>query len=336
MARTLDDFGAIVGQSGEAIALLDSTAVLDLEGGAAVTGQIRSAGTIHVVAGSVTVSGIDNSGLLDGAGTLKADKAALAITNEAVGVIDAAGPAQLALTLGAAPLANAGLIECRGAGGLIITGAIDNTGVLEAISGTLRVTGGVTGAGKAKIVGGVLSIGGALAETVTFFKSGTLALGQSTAFTGTVAGFSATGTTSFDLADVKFVGAGEASFSGGKTGGVLTVSDGAHVAHIKMAGDYLSATFVCGSDGTGGVLVKATGGLAEGRQRRSPRRWRGSRRRRRASRGRRPPANRPPRRCSPTAISGQFRAHRPAGARANATERNQTHAVATPAAAPPV
>ena len=68
-------------------------------------------------------------------------------------------------------------------------------------------------------------------------------------------GFSTTGGTSFDLRDIGFVSANEATFVGGSSGGVLTVTDGTHTAHITLLGDYTTSTFVASSDGSGGVII---------------------------------------------------------------------------------
>jgi hypothetical protein len=70
-----------------------------------------------------------------------------------------------------------------------------------------------------------------------------------------IAGFSKTGGTRLDLADIAFVSSTEATFSGTRSGGVLTVTDGAHTAHIALAGDYRDSTFVASSDGKGGTIV---------------------------------------------------------------------------------
>ena len=43
--------------------------------------------------------------------------------------------------------------------------------------------------------------------------------------------------------------------NGSKTGGTLTVSDGVDKAKILLVGNYVNATFACGSDGQGGVSV---------------------------------------------------------------------------------
>jgi hypothetical protein len=73
--------------------------------------------------------------------------------------------------------------------------------------------------------------------------------------TVTNAGLSKAGGTSLDLADISFVSATEATYSGTKTGGVLTVTDGTHTAHINLKGNYLTSTFVASSDGHGGTIV---------------------------------------------------------------------------------
>jgi hypothetical protein len=139
---------------------------------------------------------------------------------------------------------------------MALLGAVTNTGTLETHGGTLSTTGAVSGAGVAVIAGGTLDMGAAFMENVTFSGGGgVLELARSRTYTGTVTGFSKTGTTSFDLLDVGFVSSTEATYSGTKTGGVLTVSDGTTTAHITLVGNYLSSTWVASSDGHGGVSV---------------------------------------------------------------------------------
>ena len=92
---------------------------------------------------------------------------------------------------------------------------------------------------------------------MTFTSSGTLELAQSQGFTNSIKGFSGDGKTTLDMRDIGFVGAGEASFSGTASSGVLTVTDGTHTAQTTLVGDYLGATFTAASDGKGGVDVVA-------------------------------------------------------------------------------
>jgi hypothetical protein len=53
------------------------------------------------------------------------------------------------------------------------------------------------------------------------------------------------------------VSAKEATYSGTKTKGVLTVTDGTHTANIHLTGDYLGVTFIASSDGGTGTDIIA-------------------------------------------------------------------------------
>jgi hypothetical protein len=87
------------------------------------------------------------------------------------------------------------------------------------------------------IIGGLIEIkSGASAGLISFSGGGTLQLDDSAHFTGKISGFAAPD--QLDLRDISF-GAGTtitfAEFED-NTQGTLTVSDGAHVAQIVMAG----------------------------------------------------------------------------------------------------
>jgi hypothetical protein len=136
---------------------------------------------------------------------------------------------------------------------------IDNTGVIEAYTGTLRVTGAVTGTGIVRIANGVADITGLFTEHVTFLagSTGTLELAQSRNYTGTVSGLSTTGANALDLNDIAYVdGTTKAAYSGTASSGVLTVTSGAHVAKIKLLGDYLGSTWNLSADSSGGTIVR--------------------------------------------------------------------------------
>jgi hypothetical protein len=121
----------------------------------------------------------------------------------------------------------------------------------------------VTGSGSAVINDGELDFNQGFNENVTFTgASGGLGLGRSQTYGGAISGFSASGGTFLDLRDIGFTGSGEASFSGTKASGVLTVSDGTHTAHITLIGDYRHTSFVTSGDGLAGVIVAASGGAA--------------------------------------------------------------------------
>jgi hypothetical protein len=84
---------------------------------------------------------------------------------------------------------------------------------------------------------------------------GTLTLDDSQAYSGTVAGL-APGN-HIDLADISFGAHTTLGYTpnNANSGGVLTASDGAHVAKIALLGQYAAASFVTASDGHGGTLI---------------------------------------------------------------------------------
>jgi len=106
--------------------------------------------------------------------------------------------------------------------------------------------------------GEVLEIATPDSGNVTFAgASGKLALDQPATFTGAVAGLRAQN--SIDLTQIAFGAAatlGYAANAGG-TGGILSVSDGAHAASIALLGNYMASTFVTAADGHGGTLIAA-------------------------------------------------------------------------------
>ena len=97
--------------------------------------------------------------------------------------------------------------------------------------------------------------GGTAGSSVITILSGTLRLGDSQHFSGAVAGL-ANSAQVIDLADINFATLQTVAFSGtSSSGGVLTMSDGTHVAQLNLIGNYLAATFTSASDGAGGVLI---------------------------------------------------------------------------------
>jgi hypothetical protein len=189
--------------------------------------------------------------LVSGAGQIGGGQMTLAV--ESGGTIDANGTQAMVIDTGTNMITNGGLIEDTGAGGLTIESAIQNNGQLIAQNGTLTELGAVTGTGSAKIGnGGTLVFASSFGQNVTFSgNSGELVLAQSQGYAGTISGFSTSGGTSLDLRDIGFVSSIEATWSGG----VLTVTDGTHTAHITLAGDFSGSTFTAASDGQGGVIV---------------------------------------------------------------------------------
>jgi len=209
--------------------------------------------------GPDVITNVDNT--IEGSGTIGGatkQHRRLLFTNEAAGVVDAStAKGLLEINVGKYTITNAGLIEATNRGDCVIDSAVDNTGTLEANGGTLTLDAAVTGSGVVDLAAGMVVIGNAgAAETVAFTgKKGALELDQSQTYAGQVSGFSTKGKTTLDLRDVGFVSANEATFSGTKTSGMLTVSDGTHTARITLVGNYTNATFVASSDGEGGVNI---------------------------------------------------------------------------------
>ena len=228
--------------------LVISAAGATLNGRGSVVLGPSAYNTITGATPTATLTNFDNT--ISGSGAFGAGK--LQLVNQAAGVIDQTGAVSMTIDVGAATISNAGTIESTGAGGAVVASAVNNTGLLEAVGGSLTLNGAVTGAGSAVISGGTLSFGAAFTENVKFAgTTGTLVLAQSRTYTGTISGFSLTGGTALDLRDISFVSSKEATFKSG----VLTVTDGSHTAKIKLAGNFIGSTWVASGDGHGGVIV---------------------------------------------------------------------------------
>ena len=247
--------GAISNASAITVAtpsMVVSAVGVTLSGGGSLTLTDTNTNQITGAIGAATLTNVNNT--ISGAGALGGGL--MTLVNQAAGVINASGTNALIIDTGANTVANAGQIIASGAGGLTIQSAINNNGTIAAINGNVTVNAAVTGAGVANVNGATLDFASTFAENVTFTgATGILELGKSQGYTGTISGFSKTGGTSLDLADISFVGAGEATFSGTKAGGVLTVSDGTHTAHINLKGDYRTSVFISASDGHGGTII---------------------------------------------------------------------------------
>ncbi len=221
-----------------------------LDGGGTIA--LSNSGSNKITGATPTAALINIDDKITGAGQLGAGK--LALTNDVAGVIDGNAASTLTIDTGSTAIANAGLIEAGGGGGVVIQSAVKNTGTLGAFNSTLTVNANVTGAGVARINGGTADFEGAFSENVIFGATGQLRLAHSTGYDGTISGFSKTGANSLDLEDIAFATA-KVSFSGTTSAGTITVSDGTHTAHIKLAGNYTASTFVLADDGGGGTLV---------------------------------------------------------------------------------
>ncbi len=232
--------------------------------GANLTGGFVALETGGVITGASATNTLTNvSAWIDGVGALGAGH--LTLINQAGGMIiasDTSNPgAMLTVDTGAVTITNAGTMVSY-SGGMVIKSAVNNTGVLSASGGALTVNATVTGAGTVSIAAARAKFTSAFNENVAFVSpgilqpfSGTLELARSQSYTGTVSGLDAAGACVLDLDDIAFGGSTKATYAGDATGGVLTVTDGVHSAHIALAGDYTAASFVVASDGHGGTSV---------------------------------------------------------------------------------
>ncbi|MGI8841203.1 MAG: beta strand repeat-containing protein [Caulobacteraceae bacterium] len=229
-------------------ALLVANGGVVLAGGGRI--DLGAASAIEGVAASAKL--INVSDTIYGAGQLGGGR--MVLVNDAAGIIESTVATGLTIDTGTNTIVNSGLIRA-GRGDVTIESAIVNGGTLLADGGNLTVNGAVRGGGIVKIVGATTDFTAAFAQNVTFGASGVLELARSQTYTGTIAGFSRTGATSLDLADIAFGASTAASFSGTTVSGVLTVTDATHTARIRLSGDYIGSTFTVSSDGHGGTTV---------------------------------------------------------------------------------
>ncbi|UQR65125.1 Ig-like domain-containing protein [Bradyrhizobium sp. C-145] len=152
---------------------------------------------------------------------------------------------------------NSGTVDTLG-GTLDFTAAFTNTGTLKADGGSIKIDNAVNDTGVAEIFGSSqLEYGAASNENVTFAigSTGTLRLDDSQNYTGTVTGLAAGNY--LDFSDVSFGANTTVGYAANEdnTGGILTVSDGTHVANIALFGQYLASSFATSNDGHGGTLI---------------------------------------------------------------------------------
>ncbi len=256
-AATVTLSGAISNAS--AIAVTSPSVIIAVNGATlSGTGSINLSNlATNEITGAATTATLTNvSNKISGAGLLGGGK--LTLINETGGLIDGNQTTALTIDTGTASITNAGIIESVGTGGVLIKSAVGNTGTLEALGGTLTVNGAVSGAGTVRITAGTADFVSTFAENVTFAagSTGTLELGKSQSYTGSISGFSKTGANFLDLADIAYSATKtKATYSGTTTSGVLTVTDGTHTSKITLTGNYTASTFVAVSDGHGGTLI---------------------------------------------------------------------------------
>jgi hypothetical protein len=225
-----------------------------LQGGGTVVLSNRSSNRVYGQTDPATLTNVDDR--LYGAGQFGDGE--MALVNDAAGLIDGDDATALVIDTGTATIQNAGIIDSTFTGGTTIESPIDNTFLLAARgAGTLTLAGAVTGDGEVRISGATVDVESSFNQDVDFSGStGTVEFAHSQSYTGTIIGFSESGGTSLDLADIPYIsGTTSWGYSGTTASGVLTVKEGSAVASIKLQGDYLSSTFTLSSDGHGGTGV---------------------------------------------------------------------------------
>ncbi len=210
-----------------------------LEGGGRILLSDSDANIISGTSSGVTLNNEDNT--ISGAGQL--GNGELTLTN--AGTIDATGTHALTIDTGSNLVTNSGILEASGSGGMMVASAIVNSGVLWANGATLTAQGAVSGNGAATIDGiGTLDFEASTSANVVFGSGtgGTLKLGDSFHFNGTISGFGGS-----DVIDLANVAAANASISYHEntagTGGTLAISDGAQTLELSLLGHYSADNF---------------------------------------------------------------------------------------------
>nr|WP_238541663.1 Ig-like domain-containing protein [Pseudomonas sp. GM49] len=253
-------FGGSIDNSGT-IALGSTGRGTDLEilfRGATLSGggQVVLSDSAHNVifggSADTVLTNADNT--LSGAGQLGAGQ--MMLVNS--GLIHANGVNALVIDTGSNAVTNNGVLQASGSGGLVIESALVNSGSLWANDGNVTVHGDASGAGSATISGSaMLEFGAASDQHVTFDSgaAGTLKLDVSTAFSGSVSGFT-TGD-KLDFGDVAFGANTQITYAANDTGtgGMLSVNDGAHVAQVAINGQYAAAGLQANAEGGGSELA---------------------------------------------------------------------------------
>ncbi len=229
-----------------------SGAVLDGRGVIVTDGRTRLSAT--AVTGPIQWL---NAGALTAAGELALGDSSghrAVFENESGGVFDIVRDSGIGG--GTAPgsrFDNDGILEKTGGSGASVIGvALVNRGVVEAASGTLDLANAIAGTGRLKIESGAtIEAGGAVSagQTATFTGGGTLMLDRGELFLGRLSGFGAGD--AIVLADF---GEGTAI---GYAHGVLTATDGALVARIRLLGQYIAAGFTETATAAGAVIAYA-------------------------------------------------------------------------------
>ncbi|VVP99103.1 hypothetical protein PS934_02349 [Pseudomonas fluorescens] len=223
-----------------------------LTGGGQVLLSDNAQNVIFGGSADTVLTNADNT--ISGAGQLGAGQ--MMLVNS--GLILASGVNALVIDTGSSAVTNTGVLQASGSGGLVIESALLNSGSLWANDGNITVHGDASGAGSATISGtAMLEFGAASDQHVTFDSgaAGTLKLDVSAAFSGSVSGFAAGD--KLEFGDVAFGADTQITYAANDigTGGMLSVSDGAHVTQVALNGQYAAAGLQANAEGSGSELA---------------------------------------------------------------------------------
>ncbi len=253
LGGTIDNTGTIaINSTGDESDLEILVRGASLTGGGQVVLSDNSQNAVFGGDTSAVLDNVDNT--ISGAGQI--GQGQLTLHNE--GTIAATGTNALVIDTGADAIINTGTLEANGAGGLLVNSAVTNTGTLWANGGNLTIEGAVGGGGNARVSGNATLEFAAVSGANTSFDvgtAGTLKLDQSSAFTGTIAGFAQND--GLDLADIGFSAGATLGYAANalNTGGTLTVSDSAHTTNLALLGQYVAAGFQAAPDQGGGTII---------------------------------------------------------------------------------
>jgi hypothetical protein len=180
LGAIVNDGTIALGSGGDGTFLEAASATVSLTG----TGTISLSNNVqNYIFGSVATNELDNvTNVIEGAGQIGSENG-LTLVNGAAGVIDGNLFAGLTLNVGPVAVANSGLIEASGTGGLTIY----NSTVNDSTGGTILADTAIVDLNSGTIVGGVIAASGAgsvVAIGGTNLLNGTA---QAVTITGTVA-----------------------------------------------------------------------------------------------------------------------------------------------------
>ncbi|MDO9299065.1 hypothetical protein [Bradyrhizobium sp.] len=135
------------------------------------------------------------------------------------------------------------------ASGTTIQSGAQHVGAGGSVSDTTIDSGGI----------GYVHAGGALHDVTFGSAGGALVLDETDAFSGEISGWD--DGDRIALGDIAFGESTTLAYvaNAGNTGGLLTVSDGTHVATLELLGQYTAADFALSSNGYGGTMISDPG-----------------------------------------------------------------------------